>query len=211
MCFSAEASFTAAILLATTGAATLKKAAFKEEIFLAVIPLFFAVQQFSEGLVWLYLTNGEGSRESWIHAGQFYLFFAFGVWPFWIPLALRQIERIPWRRKLLTLFVTGGALLSFFNLFALFQGNISAEIVGHSIQYHVQRLPHQTFLYPLITLTPCFISGLPNAFLYGLIGSISLLIAYYFYTQTVTSVWCFFAALISLFIYTILQRRQKIL
>lgn len=54
MCFSATASFTASAVLGITGIATLRQVKFKSLIFLACLPLLFAIQQFNEGLIWLY-------------------------------------------------------------------------------------------------------------------------------------------------------------
>ena len=62
MCFSATASFTAGITLSALGVATLTQVSSRREILLGSFPLLFAVQQFSEGLVWL--TLGQTSLSS---------------------------------------------------------------------------------------------------------------------------------------------------
>jgi hypothetical protein len=53
MCFSATASFGAAVVLGTIGIVAMSKAGTKPQRLLAAIPLIFAVQQVTEGLIWL--------------------------------------------------------------------------------------------------------------------------------------------------------------
>ena len=53
MCFSATASFSAGALLLGIGVLTLRLASRPREWPIAAIPLLFAVQQLSEGVIWL--------------------------------------------------------------------------------------------------------------------------------------------------------------
>ena len=57
MCFSASASFGAGIVLSSIGIATITKTQSRSQLSLAFIPLIFAVQQFSEGFLWLSLLH----------------------------------------------------------------------------------------------------------------------------------------------------------
>ena len=52
MCFSATASFTAGGVLLGLGTLTLRSARRSREVSFAAIPLLFAVQQLSEGIIW---------------------------------------------------------------------------------------------------------------------------------------------------------------
>ena len=83
MCFSATASFTAAAVLALTGVISVASAPKKRWLLFALIPFLFSLQQFFEGVIWI---NGGGS-------GNFFLFFAFVIWPIWIPVSLLLIEK----------------------------------------------------------------------------------------------------------------------
>jgi hypothetical protein len=56
MCFSAQASFGASAVLGIMGIYALHKAKQQERL-LAIVPLFFAVQQACEGIVWLTYAN----------------------------------------------------------------------------------------------------------------------------------------------------------
>jgi hypothetical protein len=55
MCFSAEASFGLSVALLSGGVYCVKNAFSKNRLLLpvAIIPLLFAIQQFSEGWVWI--------------------------------------------------------------------------------------------------------------------------------------------------------------
>lgn len=204
MCFSTEASFTAALVLGVAGGLTLKNTTSKSQFFIAAIPLLFAIQQFSEGLIWLYLGKHIGTHEMFIHAQLSFLTFAFLIWPIWIPLSFFMIEPIKWKRIALLILLSFGIALSFLNLTYAMREDISISIVNHSIQYS-GHVPEQMITYPLITLLPMFISSLRNIWIYGLLTLLAFIAANYFYTATFTSVWCFFSAVISIMIYKILK------
>ena len=72
MCFSAPASFIASGGLAVLGGVSFVTAK-KEDKILAAIPILFAIQQFCEGIQWIYLNSGSSS----LIAGYLFLFFAF--------------------------------------------------------------------------------------------------------------------------------------
>jgi hypothetical protein len=207
MCFSAEASFTASAFLIGIGALTLKKTTSRSEIYLALIPFFFAIQQLAEGFIWLYLKHGIGSHVVFQIAQLGFLTFAFIIWPIWIPLAVLKLEKIQWRRFVLYVLFIAGVFLSLLNSVygIIYLANV--EIVNSSLQYS-GRLPQQSYIYPLIVVLPCFFSSLKNAWLFGLLTLLSYLIADYLYAQTFISVWCFFAAVMSLSIYKIIKDNQ---
>ncbi|MGZ5219533.1 MAG: hypothetical protein ACXWC7_05630, partial [Chitinophagaceae bacterium] len=71
MCFSAGASFGASALLGVIGAVTITKAKTIPQRLFATIPLVFAVQQLSEGMLWLSLKNPA------LEAGQSFFTYAF--------------------------------------------------------------------------------------------------------------------------------------
>ena len=57
MCFSATASFSSGVVLLGVGTLTLKAAQSQRELPVAAIPLLFAIQQLTEGLIWLTLSS----------------------------------------------------------------------------------------------------------------------------------------------------------
>src|ERR1044071_4197500 len=100
MCFSANASFIAGSVLATTGVLTLRKVKSPKHILFAAIPLIFSVQQFTEGFVWLSLSDPGGQAWRSIPITIF-LFFAHVAWPVWVPLSVFTLEKNPQRGKIL--------------------------------------------------------------------------------------------------------------
>jgi hypothetical protein len=75
MCFSATASFSAAVVIGSVGIVTLRAAAVKHDyriLALAALPLLFALQQVVEGLLWLDLAAPEPGalRGVLVHAFQ---------------------------------------------------------------------------------------------------------------------------------------------
>lgn len=207
MCFSTEASFTAAFFLGAIGGVTLKTTSSRAQFFVGAIPLIFAIQQFSEGIIWLYLSRHIGSHELFINAERSFLTFAFLVWPVWIPLAFALIEPVTWRRSLLFINLYCGLGLSILNLTYAMRDDITVQIVNHSLQY-MGHIPEQTTIYPLIVMLPMFLSSLRNVWIYGLATLLGFMIADYYYTTTFASVWCFFAAIVSVFVYNIVKGNQ---
>ena len=52
MCFSAGASFSAGVVLSVIGVATIRIVKHPSQLLFACIPIIFAVQQISEGVLW---------------------------------------------------------------------------------------------------------------------------------------------------------------
>jgi hypothetical protein len=119
MCFSASASFGAGIVLSAIGIASLKKTKQPSQSFFASIPLLFAVQQITEGFLWLALKNpGYG----FLLQPATYIFLAFAqiIWPTFVPLAIFLLEKKPNRLKTLRMLIGIGAIISLYLSFCLF-------------------------------------------------------------------------------------------
>jgi len=210
MCFSPEASFTATAILSIVGYACLKICRNRSQFFLALIPLLFAAQQFSEGMLWLGLRN-ESSEMGILIAKNIFLSFSFLLWPIWIPLSFTIAENIKWRKNLIIFDLFLGIVLAGANFFYGINHDISVHIVNHSIQYLdlVGTGPSQSYLYPFIIFFPCFITSLKKVWIFGILLLLGYFIADYYYSFTFVSVWCFFAAVVSLSIYKILKDNQN--
>src|SRR5687768_13908028 len=88
MCFSPQASFIASGSLTVLGIASWKLAKGKEKV-VAALPLLFAAQQLIEGGQWLFLQDGSYSNV----LAYAYLFFAFLVWPVYVPLLVFLMDK----------------------------------------------------------------------------------------------------------------------
>jgi hypothetical protein len=91
--------------------------------------------------------------------------------------------------------------------------NVTPEIMGYHIKY-VTNFPKTLALvafgiYLLVTITPLFVSSVKRTRVLGVFMFLSCVVTAVFFTQFLTSVWCFFAALISAVIYWILSDSKK--
>ena len=208
MCFSANASFGAGIVLSAIGVASIKKAKKRSIVFFASIPLIFAIQQITEGILWLALSNPELCELRW-PTTYIFLFFAQAVWPFWVPFSILTLEKEQSRKKIDWLLMIVGAVVSFYLTYCLFSFNVDAKIVGMHISYE-QDYPawlsrFSSLLYIIATILPPFLSSLKKMWSLGTAIFISYVITTIFYNDYIVSVWCFFASIISIAVYTILD------
>lgn len=157
--------------------------------------------------MWLTLKSGGDDRLQFF-ATYFFLFMALIAWPTLIPLSMYKLEKIKRRRKILLPFLAGGTLLSTYYAWCLVTHSVSPQINQFHIMYSnnfPQRLQMAAFVvYVAVTLTPLFISSVRRMKLFGSLMFVSCLVTGVFYAETLTSVWCFFAALISVVIYVII-------
>jgi hypothetical protein len=134
-------------------------------------------------------------------------------WPMMIPLAVLWMEKDKKRRKFLWILLAMGISLSLYYIFCLFAFNVTPEIMGYHIEYK-DNFPESIRLvaftiYLTASITPLFISSIKKTYLLGILMSLSCLITLIFFTQYLTSVWCFFAALISAVIFWILRDAKR--
>lgn len=207
MCFSAEASFGSAVILGGIGIAALKSCKSNAYYCLAAIPFLFAMQQFAEGVVWVHFNKYPLDKPILQMAIDAFLIFAFLVWPVWIPLSLALVEKTPWRRHVIVGVLILGIGLSSLNLMYALRETAAVKVVNHSLQY-LGQAPEQMFLYPFIILFPCFISSIRSISIFGMLVLAGYVVANYFYLHNFISVWCFFAALVSLIILKIVKDNQ---
>lgn len=210
MCFSATASFSASALLGVTGLACLQVAEKKQDKLLASLPLLFAIQQFIEGLLWLYHANG---MVTYLFAYAF-LFFAFLVWPIYVPLVAYLHETDQVRKKILKYVTWAGVAGSMILAAILVHRHLEVTVVQNSLCYIVD-FPYQNFgivIYIAITVGALMISTNQVLRMFGLAAFLSASIAWQFYRHAFTSVWCFFCALLSMTLYWgLLMRHNKTL
>ena len=216
MCFSTEASFAGGIIISAIGVATIRKVHKPSQIVFACIPLFFGIQQIAEGFLWLALQNPEYANIQKLATYSF-LIMAEVFWPFMTPLAILLMEENKKRIKILRILLGMGLSVSLYFIYCLLSFNVTPEISGYHIEYledYPKSLQLVVFSVYLITsIAPLFVSTIKRTYLLGILMALSCLITIIFFTQYLTSVWCFFGALISIVILWILRdaRRKYIL
>jgi hypothetical protein len=218
MCFSATASFSASVALVPVAFYCLKYASRLQKAYwlFALIPLFFAIQQFFEGLVWLAFETGDGARAHLMALG--FVFFSHLLWLIWIPLSCYAVESNALKRKFylfLTALGTVHGLLLYVPLW-LHQEWLTVKIVGHSIHYQATLL-HDAFipllgmqiLYALLVLVPLLTAGDRHIRLFGVFIVVSLALTSLYFNYALISVWCFFAAVLSIYILFMLLHKTR--
>ncbi len=201
MCFSATASFTAGTALTVAGGLTLHKSQGLRELPLALVPLLFGVQQLAEGVLWLSLRHDLPLLRS--SSTYFFSIFSHVVWPIFVPFAIVLVETSRRRRNAITVFQVLGLTVGAYLLYFIVRFPVTARIYGRSIFYDS---PHFFIGGVLVVylLATC-VSGLfsshrcINAF--GVLAFVLAVAAYEVSVTTFVSVWCFFAAVLSLLVY----------
>ncbi len=215
MCFSVEASITAAAALVPVGGFTVFSAWRKDRAFLplAGVPLMFGVQQACEGGVWAGLTHHPEWVQPWAVA---FLVFAIALWPGWVPLAVAALETGTrrWVFGVLSAlgFVAGFGLLT---PAALRYGEwLTVAVGGHSVVYDFSGVPGadtpvaftwQVF-YLAAVFVPLLICTRRGVKWLGVLVVAAAVAAYLVYRHAFASVWCFFGAVVSAYIAVLLFR-----
>jgi hypothetical protein len=207
MCFSATASFSSGIILSAVGTTALIKNKDKSSIALASIPLFFGIQQLFEGFVWISLPSTQ------CHQISMYGFLAFSLvfWPFYSPLAFFLAEKNIVRKKILLGLFALGTIVSMYFFGVMLTQPITSEISNNSIQYLVNAplVLIFTLIYFIATCASAILSTSKKLKIFGIFLTLFLAISLYFYFATFNSVWCFFAAILSLIIFSHINEVAK--
>ena len=214
MCFSAGASFGASAVLTGLGSASVNRNSSPRLRLLAAMPLLFGAQQAAEGLVWL--TIGDPARATWHQLGvSAFLSFAFVIWPAYAPASLYAAERDARRRGVLRVLTLLGMVFAGSAALLLARWDPVASVEGHSIRYdHIggeNTLKNGLLLlaYVLATVTPFLVSSTTMARTLGGAFLISFIVTLLIERRSLTSVWCFFAALLSALIVVAVAREQS--
>jgi hypothetical protein len=210
MCFSANASFGVAAILLPAGAFCVQSAVRKNLAYLplALTPLAFSLQQASEGLVWVGLDHTE--LELVQSASLFYLLFALFFWPFWIPFAVLFLQSC-WKKRIVIATVALLGLAGGLGLYLPLLTNpdlVETKIVSHSMQYEFEQSPALALLswtvwkvlYLAVISIPILMSEQKEVVVVGVVLIVLAVASHMFNAYAFVSVWCFFAASLSLYL-----------
>lgn len=213
MCFSTIASFTAGTILSSTSIVAIRNAKTTGQKIIGLTPFFFGIQQLVEGCVWLSLKS-DACISLNVPATYIFLIFAQVFWPTWVPLAVRALEKNRQRRQLLMYTAMIGMIASVFLLARIIFYPVHSQIDNHHILYTFD-MPFRlssfiSLIYLVPVLLPPFISTTHKMPLLGILIVLSLVTTKLFYGIYALSVWCFFAALLSIaLIYIIRQQVEE--
>ncbi len=210
MCFSASASFTASAILASIGAYAIFKANQRNKYYLglAFIPFLFGIQQFFEGIVWLSFKYDLETYKKFAAYG--FLFFAWFFWPFWTNFATFILNKSPQFQgkrhlNLLKFLIVVSMLLGMFLYMPIFfiPEKFLIQINNCSIRYQFyQKGVFQLLgmLYFILTVVPFFLARDRKLIPFGALLLVSVILSKLIYYYAFTSTWCFFSALLSLYL-----------
>ena len=202
MCFSAEADFVSGTAIAAVGVATLTEVRDKRELPLALLPLAFAAHQITEGFVWLGL---EGDVPSSIGdvALFAYVFYAWALLPFFAPLAVMLVEPERRRRVAMSVLVGLGAIVGGYLLVVVTTSDISAHIVGDSIDYRGVGDSGNliTALYVAATCGTFLLSSQRKIVWFGVLNLAAVIVIARHQADALTSLWCIWGAIVSVLFY----------
>lgn len=212
MCFSAGASFTSGVLLTVVGTETLRKVHKPSQLAFAGITLFFAFQQYIEGVLWTVLP-GHGYPVLQKNLTYIFMIMAQVIWPLLIPLSVLLMEEDKLRKRILLALLPAGLGVALYFFYRIVSYDLRAAISGCHVVYQ-SAVPDPSrkvpmFFYLCATLLPFFVSSLKRAYLMGLIMTFSFIVSAAFYREYLTSVWCFFAAIMSFVIFYIIRDSNK--
>ncbi|MGB7598266.1 MAG: DUF6629 family protein [Gallionella sp.] len=222
MCFSATVSYSAAGVLVATGLFAVREVRQLHSPFLmwALVPVFFGLQQAFEGRVWQELDAGHAAAAVPYALG--FHFFSHFLWLWWLPLASYMVETVRAGRfgKLLKWIFAGCAMFGAFAgtlVYSVMVSHPEWMTVGvklHSITYdfsvpwrssiHLPITP--AALYALTILVPLLFSNHMPIRIFGVLAATSSVLASAIYGYAYVSVWCFFAAALSLYLVFMIRR-----
>lgn len=202
MCFSASANFIGSAVLGAIGVATLVEVKHRREVLFAAMPLFFALHQFTEGFVWLGL---DGNLPSIVthDAAAAYVLYAQGLLPFVFPLSIMLLEPTRRRRRRMLDFTLLGGALTVYILWGLIAYPLQVYARSHGIVYlnHITTTTVVAVLYVAATCGALFFSGFRILVVLGWLNLIGLLVVMLVRRYEFTSIWCAYAAVVSVIIY----------
>ncbi len=190
--------------MSALGVVTLKKAERKAEIPFAMIPLLFGVQQIIEGMLWLSFRFDVPL----LNVTMTYAFTLFShvLWPIFVPFSIGLVETVAWRKKVILTFQFIGIAVGLYLLYWIVKFPVTSEVDEHIVYVspHFYKVPVMA-LYLAATCVGCFFSSHRLINLFGVLALLLFMVAYWFYTVAFFSVWCFFAAILSVVIYWYLK------
>lgn len=212
MCFSAAASFGVGAVLSGLGAVTMLKASVPAHFPVAAIPVIFGLQQLTEGIVWLSLTNSVWEE---YHMVATYIFLLIGqvLWPVWLPLAFIIFEKDKTRRSWMKIFLVTGIMVACYFLYCLFSYPVNSIVKHHHIFYDLsfpmKLVPVAAFFYVISAAVPPLLSSNKKLRWVGIFILLFYIITRILFQPNLISVWCFFASAISIFIFLGILDQKK--
>lgn len=171
-------------------------------------PLLFGAQQLIEGVIWMTFAHEAPILRQYMT--YMYMGFSHVLWPIYVPIAMGFLEAVPWRKKAILSFAGVGILVGLFLMYLILTRPIGVELTGHHLVYESALFfgPMLMAMYVAATCFCCFFSSHGFVRMFGILQFLSFLAAYAIDMRALFSVWCFFAAILSVLIFIHLRFRN---
>ncbi len=211
--YFAVLNFTLAGAIGLVGMLTFTKVSTAKEVVFASLPLLFALHQFTEGFVWLGVGGYLQQRALELASGVF-IYYAQGILPFLIPLAIWLIEKDGWRKTTVGFLTLLGFALAVYTMYGLATVPSSVSVVNNTLYYSNPwtENSYDAIIYVLTTCGSLILSSSIAIELFGILNLIGLSVIFLLRPYGFTSLWCLYAAVISgLLYFHFIERRIKFL
>ena len=211
--YFAVLNFTLSGAIGLVGILTLRKVSTPNEVLFALLPLLFALHQFTEGFVWLGMGGHIGTRALNLAAGIF-IYYAQGLLPFLVPLAVWLIEKKQWRKSILGILTLLGLALAIYTMYGLSTIPSSVTVINDTLFYNNPWTAnyYDAIIYIITTCGSLMLSSSISIALFGFLNLLGLTVIFLVRPYGFTSLWCLYAAAISgLLYFHFVERRIKFL
>jgi hypothetical protein len=179
-----------------------------KQIALAALPLLFGLHQLSEAFVWWGL-QGQVPSSVERAALWIWLLFAFVALPVLLPVSVDLVERSKTRRRVIGAFAGLGFGVASALAIAILRGPIGAAIEGHHVAIEVDAVSHGgllTSLYVVATCGALLACSYRDIAAIGVLNLIAVPVLMWLTVSGFVSLWCFWAAIVSVVIASHLRR-----
>jgi hypothetical protein len=189
-------------MIGAVGVATLRYVRDPRTLLFASLPILFAAHQFTEGWVWLGL-EGRFDKLAFDHFTFLFMLYAYCILPLLMPTAVALMEPPGWRRRAIVGLVGVGALAFVWNASGIIFFPTRCVIVQNSVAYHNTMTGNiwSSCLYVLAACGAVLLSSHRAVRWYGVLNALALAITEVVRQHAFASVWCFYAAIMSVVIY----------
>jgi hypothetical protein len=199
MCFSPIGDLAGGVVVTAIGVdACMHLKGRKENLAIAALPLVLGLHQVDEAFVWWGL-QGHVSREVGQVAMWIYLLFALVVLPVLVPALLTVFEMSRRRRWRYAPFVLLGVFVSGVLLESMLVGHPTVRLGAYHLAYSVGLRHGVVFigLYIVATCGSLLVTGRRSLVWFGVANLAAVVTLAILCADGFTSLWCFYAALLS--------------
>ncbi len=209
---SAEVDLVAGLVIGGAGLDVLRRVDRREDMVLAAVPTLLGLHQLIEAGLWLSLDGSLPARleRPFLWA---YLVVALVVLPLLIPVAFALVEPVPARRHLQLGLLSVGVATVAAVVEGLWRHAPSVRVDDLSLAYsaHPPGGPWIVAPYVVATCGPVLLSSHRRLRWFGAANVVAVVVVGWLHRDAVVSLWCFWAALVSVIVADELRRSRVVL